>query len=131
MPTRLHLKQLTLFTKLVSFIRQTLPIISVLLFILFTSGFTYSLVESPIWFYPVGSSLSFVMPYLDFQTVIEFIVVLISILGGLIGLSLIMRGNKVMYGSKYANMLLLIGSFLFVISFLFLQYLLAVKLGWI
>jgi len=95
------------------------------------SGFTYVAVEPPLWYIPMGSRIIFIAPYLDFQTVVESVVVLILILSSILGLILIQKSSKILYDIKYANTLLAIGSIMFIASFLVLQYFLAKKIGWI
>jgi len=95
------------------------------------SGAVYVFVEPPIWFVPVGGKISFIVPYLDFQTVVEAVVVFMLILGGVSGLILVQMSSKITHDPKYSNMLLVLGSLLLIASLLSLQYLFAKKVGWI
>lgn len=95
------------------------------------SGAVYVLVEPPIWFIPIGGRISFLAPYLDFQTVVEAVVVSMLILCGFLGLLLIQMSSKITHDPKYTNMLLAFGSILLIVSLLSLQYLFAKKVRWI
>lgn len=121
--SRVYLKSFILY--------QLLPLALMLICVIFLSGFTYIAVEPPIWYIPMGTRIIFIAPYLDFQTVVESVVVLILILSSILGLILIQKSSKILYDIKYANTLLTIGSIMFLASFLILQYFLAKKIGWI
>lgn len=123
MPSYIYLKSFILY--------QLLPLVLMFLCVILLSGFTYVAVEPPLWYIPMGSRIIFIAPYLDFQTVVESVVVLILILSSILGLILIQKSSKILYDIKYANTLLAIGSIMFIASFLVLQYFLAKKIGWI
>ncbi|MCS7365091.1 MAG: hypothetical protein NDF54_06610 [archaeon GB-1867-035] len=123
MPSYTYFKSFVLY--------QLLPLFLMFLCVVLLSGFTYVAVEPPLWYIPMGSRIIFIAPYLDFQTVVESVVVLILILSSILGLILIQKSSKILYDIKYANTLLAIGSIMFIASFLVLQYFLAKKIGWI
>ncbi|HDO20295.1 MAG: hypothetical protein NDF53_01240 [archaeon GB-1867-097] len=124
-------KILSKLHSLTSLLKNFFPIIGVILFILFAGGSIYSMVEPSIWAYPMGSRFTFIMPFLDYQTIVESVVVLILLLGGTLGLFLTERGSRISSDPKYASIILGIGVALFIFSFILLQYLLAIKIGWI
>ncbi len=128
-------RMLKKFIKLGSYIYENfnkiLPIIFIGIYLIFISGFTYVIVEPPIWMIPAGNRIMFIAPYLDFQTIIETVAVFILMLFSLLGLILIQMSSKITYDRRYASLLLTLGIILFLITFLTLEYFLAMKMGWL
>lgn len=115
----------------ISLFNRFFPLAGFILFLLFSCGFLYSIITPTMGFYPTSSGYSLIIPSMDYQTTIEFVVVFVFIFLASFSLMLISYGSRISMDIKFFSMITSISIILFIFSLTLLQYLLAIKIGWI
>jgi len=118
-----------LVQKVFFFIKNVFPYICIFLFTLFLSGFTFTLLSPTLGLFPTSTGYSFIIPQMDYQTVVEFIMIFFLISLSSIGVILMLHGSKIFVDKKFSNVIILSGALLFALVIILLQYLLSIKLG--
>jgi len=118
-----------LVRKVFFFIKNVFPYICIFLFTLFLSGFTFTLLSPTLGLFPTSTGYSFIIPQMDYQTVVEFIMIFFLISLSSIGVILMLHGSKIFVDKTFSNVIILSGALLFALVIVLLQYLLSIKLG--
>jgi hypothetical protein len=119
----------SIIQKILGFIENAFPFICLLLFVLFLSGFTSTLLSPTIGLFPTSSGYSFIIPQMDYQTVVEFVMVFFLVSLSSLGVILMLYGSRISVDKRFSNVVILGGAFIFVLMIILLQYLLSIKLG--
>ncbi|MEM1549388.1 MAG: hypothetical protein QW352_02430 [Candidatus Methanomethylicia archaeon] len=121
------LKLSIVFYRLHYFISEFFPLLCLLVFTLFLSGFNLTLLSPITGLFPTSFGYSFIIPYMDYQTVVEFIVVFLLILLSSVGLILILHGSRISIDRRFSNIVSYGGVLLFILMSLILQYIFNIK----
>lgn len=124
-----NFKRFFTFSRITFFINELFPPICFILFLLFLSSFT-SILTSPITgLFPTSFGYSFIIPSMDYQTVVEFIAVFLLILLSSLGLILISYGSRISVDKHFSKAVSYGGLILFILMTIILQYLFHIKTG--
>lgn len=118
-----------IFFRLYFFISEFFPLLCLIVFTLFLSGFNSTLLSPITGVFPTSFGYSFIVPYMDYQTVVEFIVVFLIILLSSSGLVLILHGSRISIDKRFSNIVSYGGVLLFILMSLILQYIFNIKFG--
>ncbi|NHV11956.1 MAG: hypothetical protein HA488_01965 [Candidatus Verstraetearchaeota archaeon] len=119
----------SILQKIFRLIENAFPFICLFLFVLFLSGFTSTLLSPTIGLFPTSSGYSFIIPQMDYQTVVEFVMVFFLVSLSSLGVILMLYGSRISVDKRFSNVVILSGAFLFLLMIILLQYLLSIKLG--
>ncbi len=101
-------------------------VLATALFIL--GGGIYDIISQPLPAYSYGSTILFLYPSLSGQAIVESIGVMISYSMGVSGMLLLYQSTKYAYKPRQAYMLMLAGVILIVVSYAYIERLVATKL---